>query len=197
MVKCEPDSDGDKRSETDENFHFNDNVSSDSDFEWKDTSENKNVVETKNEVKTKKEVEAKNVTKTKKVVNRKKTAQSKKITKNEKADRKIVAKTENGNETETVVATIIPQSTENISQDENQANNTEEPAANTTNGTEVDPNAPKKKRKYKKRAVKEKQTFECEICQYKCAHQCMYTQNVMMKFWNSHKNLLFRSFTTS
>lgn len=45
--------------------------------------------------------------------------------------------------------------------------------ANGAMPTEVDPNAPRKKRKYKKRAIKEKQTFECEICHYKCAHQCM------------------------
>lgn len=48
------------------------------------------------------------------------------------------------------------------------------------NVTEVDPNAPKKKRKYKQRAIKEKQTFECEVCGYKVKHQCMYSvyQNV-------------------
>lgn len=37
---------------------------------------------------------------------------------------------------------------------------------------ETDPNMPKKKRPYKKRATKEKRTFECEICHYKCEHEC-------------------------
>lgn len=36
----------------------------------------------------------------------------------------------------------------------------------------ADPNAPKKKRRYKKRAIKPKQTFECETCHYKTAHEC-------------------------
>lgn len=31
---------------------------------------------------------------------------------------------------------------------------------------------PKTKRRYKKRAVKEKQLYECETCHYKCAHLC-------------------------
>lgn len=39
--------------------------------------------------------------------------------------------------------------------------------------TDSDPNVPKKKRKYKKRACKEKQVFECEICHYKVNHECM------------------------
>lgn len=38
---------------------------------------------------------------------------------------------------------------------------------------ENDTNAPRTKRKYKKRATKEKQFYECEICHYKCVHQCM------------------------
>lgn len=38
----------------------------------------------------------------------------------------------------------------------------------------IDPNAPKKKRKYKKRAVKEKQIIECETCHYKCYHECTF-----------------------
>lgn len=36
--------------------------------------------------------------------------------------------------------------------------------------------APRPKRKYKKRAVKEKQIFECEICHYKCRHECELPQ---------------------
>lgn len=47
---------------------------------------------------------------------------------------------------------------------------------NRTDKANADPNAPKKKRKYKKRAVKEKQWFECEICHYKVNHECMYYQ---------------------
>lgn len=41
------------------------------------------------------------------------------------------------------------------------------------NAIENDPTTPKTKRKYKKRATKEKQFYECEICHYKCVHQCM------------------------
>lgn len=44
---------------------------------------------------------------------------------------------------------------------------------------DIDPNTPKPKRKYKKRAVKEKEVFECEICHYKCSHQCKYQENSM------------------
>lgn len=36
----------------------------------------------------------------------------------------------------------------------------------------ADPNATKKKRKYKQRPIKEKETFECDICHYKVNHRC-------------------------
>lgn len=58
-------------------------------------------------------------------------------------------------------------------QTEELTNKTEAGDENDAKAGEVDSNAPKKKRKYKKRAIKEKQTFECDICHYKCAHQCM------------------------
>lgn len=38
--------------------------------------------------------------------------------------------------------------------------------------TEEGPNEPKPKRKYKKRAIKEKQTFQCDICNYTVPHEC-------------------------
>lgn len=42
-----------------------------------------------------------------------------------------------------------------------------------TKKMETDSNdAPRPKRKYKKRALKEKRIFECEICHYKCRHEC-------------------------
>ncbi|XP_031628894.1 zinc finger protein OZF-like isoform X2 [Contarinia nasturtii] len=53
-----------------------------------------------------------------------------------------------------------------------QKNNIENSEQKTTDQTEIDPNTPKKKRKYKKRAIKEKQTFKCEICHYTCLHEC-------------------------
>lgn len=63
--------------------------------------------------------------------------------------------------------------TENQPQNERKDDNVANSENKATDQTEIDPNAPKNKRKYKKRAVKEKQTFECEICQYKCSHECM------------------------
>lgn len=38
--------------------------------------------------------------------------------------------------------------------------------------SEEGPNEPKPKRKYKKRAIKEKQTFQCDICNYTVSHEC-------------------------
>lgn len=46
--------------------------------------------------------------------------------------------------------------------------------ANDAKPANVDPNAPKKRRNYKKRATKEKQVFECDICHYKVNHECMF-----------------------
>lgn len=65
---------------------------------------------------------------------------------------------------------------EDTAEDGNAINENEQ-KTNAVGNTEIDPNAPSKKRKYKKRAVKEKQTYECEICHYKCAHQCAYAIN--------------------
>lgn len=51
---------------------------------------------------------------------------------------------------------------------------------NSTDKIDSDPNAPKKKkRNYKKRACKEKQVFECEICHYKVNHECRSIFNWM------------------
>lgn len=91
---------------------------------------------------------------------------------------KVVIENENDEETKKSVATILTEPTEKVEktiQKKKQNTKTEVQCAgnaDNTNRNEVDPNATRPKRKYKKRAVKEKQAFECEICHYKCAHQC-------------------------
>lgn len=64
---------------------------------------------------------------------------------------------------------------------------------------DVDPNAPKKKRKYKKRAVKEKQMFECETCHYKCYHECTspVCESLNVQLNNDDNYSDSRSLTTS
>lgn len=180
MVKCEPDDDN--QSESNKSFQFIDDNSRDSDFVWDDTFEDKNEEEPKNVEKNKDENETKS------------------LVKSDNAEVKKVAKNENTTEIEEAVATIMPKLPVKKTRKEKQTHKTEE-LTNETNDTEIDPNVPKTKRKYKKRAVKEKQTFECEICQYKCAHQCMYryTKIICIFVWSFERfgiTFSFRSFAT-
>lgn len=60
-----------------------------------------------------------------------------------------------------------------------------------TDNEKLSPNSPQPKRKYKKRAIKEKEMFECEICHYKCSHQCMYEEIPLRMLYIQMKFLLF------
>lgn len=54
----------------------------------------------------------------------------------------------------------------------------------------ADPNASKKKRNYKKRATKEKETFECDICHYKVNHRCMCVFSGILRILRCPKGTL-------
>lgn len=158
---------------SDESCQFIDDNSGDSDFVWEDEGDSKNIA--KNETVVESEV----------VIENENDKETKKVVATILADQKP---------TEKVAKTIQrPKSQKKKQKTKTEVQSTEN--ADNTNRKGVDPNAPRTKRKYKKRTVKEKQTFECEICHYKCAHQCKC--NDFFSFENPTKIPFFRSFASS
>lgn len=91
-----------------------------------------------------------------------------------------------------VPKTVIKRKTRSMSSiKSNEKNQTQ------TDNEKLSPNSPQPKRKYKKRAVKEKEIFECEICHYKCSHQCMYEEIPLRMLYIQMKFTFYRSFAAS